>query len=284
MSDKANDLLQLLNIFAEIVEANKGTPSGKDLRVIDAESLALKFFGHSISALYLYRGVDIPDLILPIKNFPDPFSFDVLIRAAFESFLVFYFIYIDSKNDDEADLRYYSWEIAGLYQRQKYPVTLEENITKQQKEKEIILSIENKIKENLIFNSLPNKKKQKYFDNLKKGNWRLVINKDKFFYKGWIAIAQSAGFTELNSKHIYNFLCEHAHSGNISATQVSQSFDFRIRRELMEGTLGLLLICVASFIKSYLDYFPKSKELYFSKYPEPNIVSFWIDIGTGNIW
>lgn len=284
MPDKINDLLNLLNIFAEIIEANKGTPSGKDLRVIDAEGLALKFFGHSISALYLYRGVNIPDLGLPIKNFPDPFSFDVLIRAAFETFLVFYFIFIESNNNDELELRYFSWIISGLYQRQNYPATIEENIKKLEEEKKVISSIENEIQKNTIFNSLPNNKKKKYFDNLKKGNWRLVINNNKFTNKGWVSIAQSAGFTELNSKYIYNFLCDHAHSGSISVTQLSQSFDFRIRRELMEGTLGLLLICVANFIKSYTSFFPKSKRFYNSKYSEPNVVTLWIEIGSENIW
>lgn len=274
MSDKEKDLIELLNIFMGVVEANKDVPAENDLRVIDAEGLALKFFSHSLSIFYIYRGVNIPDLALPIRSFPDPPSVNVLVRAAFETFLVFYYIFIDSVDTDEIDLKYQSWELSGLYQRQKFPATLDENIKKLEKEKKLIEELEQKIKNNSHIQSFPDKQKNNYFSNLKRSNWRS---------KGWTAIAQSAGFSELNSKIMYSLLCEHAHSGNISVTQVSQSKDFAIRRELMESAFGHLVICVANMIKYYCQYFPKSLAYYQEDFNEPNVVSFWIDIGAENL-
>lgn len=270
MSGKEKDLIELINILLTVVEANKGVPAGEDDRILDAEGLVLKFYGHILSTLFLYRGVDLPDLTIPIKNFPDPSSVDVLTRAAFETFLIFYYIYLDSDNEDETSFRYYSWEITGLYERQKFPASTKENIAKLESEKALIEKIREKIKNNSLFKSFTERQQKNFFKRLEKGNWRT---------KGWADIALSAGFSELNSRIIYRFLCDHAHSGNISITQVRQAKDFNIRKELLEAPIGHLLICVANMIKHYCEFFPKSNEFYSIHYKEPNIVTLWIDVG-----
>lgn len=84
LSDQEQDLVLLLSILFDVVEANKGVPADTDERVLDAEGLALKFFAHSLSVLYLYRGVTLPDLSNQINKFPDPSSLNVVARAAFE--------------------------------------------------------------------------------------------------------------------------------------------------------------------------------------------------------
>ena len=149
-------------------------------------------------------------------------------------------------------------------------MTQEESIKKLAEEKKIIEKLEEKIKNNSNFKSLTERQKKYYFPKLEKSRWRS---------KGWAEIALSAGLSEQNSQSIYSFLCEHAHSGNISATQVSQSTDFQVRRDLMEAAFGHLIICLANMIRYYCQYFPKSKEYYDKNFKEPNVVSFWIDIG-----
>jgi len=274
VTDNEKDQIELLSILLYIIEANKGIPAKGDLRVIDAEGLSLKFFGHALSALYVYRGINISELKIPIINVPDPSSVDVLVRAAFESFLVFYYIFIDSENINEIDLKYYAWELAGLYERQKFPAILEENIKKLEQERKLIEKIRKKIKNNLIFQSYTEKQKNNLFTQLERSKWRT---------KGWAEIALSAGLSKLNSKFIYSFFCEHAHSGNLSITQVSQSSDFKVRRELMKPSMGHLNICVANMIKYYCLYFPKSQKYYSTNFKEPNTVSFWLEIGTCEI-
>lgn len=270
LPEKEKDLLELLNIFLQVVEANKGTAAGDDDRILDAEGLALKFYGHALSALYLWRGVNILDSAIPIQNFPDPSSLDVLVRAAFEAYLVFYYVFLNPDSEEELDFRFYSWEIAGLSGRQNYLATTEENIKKLQDESDHIKKLMKKLEANPFYDEKSEKEKAAYNKMLQRGNWRS---------KGWAEIARDAGFSELNSKIIYSFLCEHAHSGNISVTQVRQSPDFSIRRSLMGASIGHLIICTANMIKHYCDYFDKSREYYQEKYPEPNIVDMWIDIG-----
>lgn len=270
LTDQEKDLTLLLSILFRVVAANKGVPAEADDRILDAEGLALKFFGHSLSVLYLYRGITLPDLSSHIKDFPDPPSLNVVARAAFEAYLVFYYIYIDAKNEDEEDLRYHAWELSGLYERQTFPATTAENVAKLREEKELIRKIELKLDANPIYKAFSDKEKKTFFKKLKMSNWRT---------KGWVEIARSAGFSNANSKTTYRFLCEHAHSGNISVTQVRQFEDFSSRKELMGAAIGHLLICVANMIKHYGEYFDKSKVYYNTYYQEPNTVSLWIDIG-----
>lgn len=264
------NLRKLLDILFRIMLTNKGVKPGEGLRGLDAGSLVSKFFGHAISALYLHKGINIPDLSIPMTNVLDPSSLDVLVRAALESFLVFYYIFIESSDKNESDLKYQAWELAGFYKRQEFPAKLEENIKKLNREREAIKELEEKIKSNLIYKSYSEKKKKNFFKQLKKGFWRS---------KGWAEIAESAGFSKINAEVVYSFLCEHAHSGNISATQIWQSNSHSIRRNLMRPKIGHLNICTANMIKCCCSYFPRAREYYVNNYEEPNIVTLWLGIG-----
>jgi hypothetical protein len=50
MNENELNLVELLDILGHIIEANKGVRSENDTRIIDAESLALKYFSHAISS------------------------------------------------------------------------------------------------------------------------------------------------------------------------------------------------------------------------------------------
>lgn len=269
--NKQRELIELINVISAIIESNKNVPTGKDNRIVDAEGLAVKFSAHLLSTLYLYRGINLPDLSKPIINFPDHTSLNVIVRSAFETNLVFYYVFLDPQNENEKDLRYFCWEIAGMYQRQSFPSPSKEHITQLRQEKEMIKNIEEKIKQNPVYLSYSNTKQKELLGKLEKGEWR---------DKGWKKIALSAGYSKLNSEIMYSLLCDHAHSGNLSVMQGWQAKNFNERRQLMEAAIGHLLICIAFMIKQYCTYFPKSKEFYDSNYKEPNIVTKWVEIGT----
>ena len=86
--ENKKDYLELLEIYVQIVEANKGVASIGDDRIPDAEGLALKFFGHAISVYYLFVGINIPEHGLRISDFVDSPSINVVGRAAIETFLL----------------------------------------------------------------------------------------------------------------------------------------------------------------------------------------------------
>jgi len=119
------EYLIVLDLLYRIVEANAGSQL-EDQRLLEAESLARKFFFHCASSLYLARGTVIGDLPSMKVNFVDAASVNVLARAAVESYLTFHYIFGSSISEQERDLRLYSWRLCGLKERQAFPYSIPE--------------------------------------------------------------------------------------------------------------------------------------------------------------
>lgn len=139
------DLDFLIDIFIDVVEASNGEPSGKDNRILDANGLAVKYWYHLLSISYLLKGINLNTRTLPIKNFIDPVSIDVLVRAAFETSLVFHYIFLNPEDDEQQDLIHYSWVAAKLYQRQNFPYKEKEHLEKIKKEQKDLACIIHKL-------------------------------------------------------------------------------------------------------------------------------------------
>jgi hypothetical protein len=192
---KEDEYLELLRAFLVIVEASKGTPAGEDDRVLDAEGLALKCYSHACSFLYLLRGTNVPELRV---SFFDTGSINVIGRAILESFLVFHYIFIDSKNDEEQTFRYLCWLYHDLVERQGFPARSPQGKEKLKSEEKVIKQISTKIEASPCFEMLSTKQKR----NLLNGKyWRS---------KGWKSIALSAGLSEVHADDFYAYLCSYA--------------------------------------------------------------------------
>ena len=172
MSTFQEDYIKLLETLIKVAEANKGTALGEDDRFLDAEGLCKKFFGHATSALYLFRSTTLPSIKVTDRgiSFFDPGSINVLGRAALEAFLVFHYVFVEPRSDDEKDFRYYSWLRASYIDRQKFPSRPEEGKKQLTDDKKIIDASKEKINNNSFFKQLDEKKKKKL---LEKGQWRL---------------------------------------------------------------------------------------------------------------
>ena len=203
-----NDYISLLNVFANVLEANKGILAGPDDKILDAEGLASKCFFHSSSFLYLLRSTNVPELDI---SFFDTGSINVVARAALESFLVFHYVFVEPTNEVEKDFRYLSWKLADLMERQKYDAMSPQGKIKQGHEKELITNIKNKISENQFYNQITPKQQKALCG---RGVWRL---------KGWADIGISAGLSEDHAKSCYRFLCSYAHAGSMSVLQIRQA-------------------------------------------------------------
>jgi len=116
--EKEREYIKLLEILIRVAEANKGQVAGIDDRILDAEGLLLKFFGHTASFLYLYKSTTLPDIHV---SFFDSASIDVLARAALETLLVFHYVFEAPTSEEEKDFRYIAWSLAGLLERQNFP-------------------------------------------------------------------------------------------------------------------------------------------------------------------
>jgi hypothetical protein len=262
--DKAREFVRLLEIFIKVIEANKGLEAAEDNRILDAEGLALKFFGHASSALWLYRATALPDLGV---SFVDASSINVLGRAALETFLVFHYVFVNPESAEEKDFRYLSWFLAGLLDRQRYPVQSPEGRALLAFEASLISPLKQKLAENPCFFKLSNKRKRKVVE---KGEWRLA---------SWRDIALSAGLSSVHADGFYNYLCGYAHAGNISVLQLRGARDLKAQRELSDATIGMIMIAMANMINSYCELFRLSQMALIGDTEARNLIYVWISVG-----
>lgn len=263
------EYIELQKILLGIIQANKGVPVGKDDRVIDAESLAVKLLEHSASINYLYKDTIVPELGFRIFDLA---TLNIISRAIIENFLVFHYVFSEPKSSDEEDFRYLTYWISGLIERQNYTIESPQGKT--------ILERENKIIDKIIKLLETNN----YFSKLKQNDKDRIIKKGEWRFKSWTAIALSAGLNKSNSKDFYKFLCGYAHSGSLILQHIHQTVSNEKKRELFNATLTLLKIAIANMVNSYCNYFPKAKKYYEALGEKNYLVKLWIDVGSTEMY
>ena len=263
------DYIKLLETLIKVLEANKGTALGEDDRFLYAEGLSKKFIGHTASALYLFRSTTLQDVKVTDKgiSFFDTGSINVLGRAALESFLVFHYVFVEPRSDDEKDFRYFLWLRASYIDKQKFPARTEEGKKQLNNEKKIIDTLKDKINSNSVFKQLTEKEKEK----LLKGQWRL---------QSWTSIGVSAGLSEILAKHFYSYLCIYAHSGCQSAQQVGNAETTEAQIALCVATMKFIMIAMANMIKAYCQLFDKSNDVIQEDEDAKKLINQWVHIGT----
>lgn len=259
------DYISLLNVFANVLEANKGIPAGPDDKILDAEGLAGKCFFHASSFLYLLRSTNVPELGI---SFFDPASINVVARAALESFLVFHYVFVEPTTEEEKDFRHLSWKLADLMERQRYGAMSPQGKIKLAQEQELIAAIKNKISQNQFYNQITPKQQNALLD---RGSWRL---------KGWTEIGISAGLSEDHAKSCYRFLCSYAHAGSMSVLQIRQAETAEQQKALCGASMGLAMITMAFFMKSYCHLFEKPQKFIDQNDDFKNNIKMWLEIGS----
>ena len=164
--------IKMLETLIKVAEANKGTALGEDDRLLEAEGLFKKFIGHAASALYLFGSTTLPNIKITDRgiSFFGSGSINVLGRAALESFLVFHYLFVEPRSDDEKDFRYYLWLHASHIDKQKFPTRSEEGKKQLNDEKKIIEALREKINNNSVFKQLDEEKKRNYLGKWKRDN------------------------------------------------------------------------------------------------------------------
>jgi hypothetical protein len=245
--EEEREYLIILDLLFRVGQANAGLEM--DEKLVEAESLARKFFFHSASAFYLSQGTRIEDSPSVKDNFFDWSSVDVLARATFEAFLTFHYIFGASISNEESDFRFYSWQLGGLKERQEFlsiaPVLKQEAKRVLANDQKCIQKYEQILKNNKVFLNLSKKQQNKIL----KGNWRT---------QSWREIALDAKLSNLDAEHFYGLLCGHAHSSSLSTMQIKHARTPRQQLDLLAGTMGVIKIAMANFIFEYCRLFPNS--------------------------
>jgi len=266
---RESEYQRLLEILIRVMEANKGVAAGDDDRILDGEGLALKFFVHAASALYLYRGTSLPEFS---ANFFDPGSINVLCRAALETFLTFHYVFVTPQSNDDRDCRYMAWILGGYLERQKLPVWSGEGRALLECERNLIGPLTQKLKDNAAFRQHGAKEQKK----LLKGRWRL---------QSWSDIGRSVGLNDVYAEAFYSYLCGYSHSGNLSVTQMRQANTAELQRFLCGSSMNVLLVAMANMVKGYCAVFTKAKECLAQDLEGASLVEVWIGVGNdaGNV-
>ena len=267
--EQEREFITILELLGKVIEVNKGIVQTNE-KFTEAEFLATKFFFHCASSFYLSRGTIVPDFPLCPIDFIDAASINVVARASVESFLVFHYVFSASISEEEADFRFYSWQLGGLKERGKYLPKVE--ILKQQaattitNDKKCIQKYEQILQRNNVFLNL-SKKKQ---NDILNGKWRT---------ESWREIALDAGLSEMHAEHFYRLLCGYAHSSSLSTLQLSQADTPDKKAILFGATMGVLKIAMSNLIFEYCKLFPKSKEEIDKHEQAKMIAENWIEIG-----
>jgi hypothetical protein len=260
---RESEYQRLLETLIEVMEANKGVAAGDDDRILDGEGLALKFFLHAASALYLYRGTSLPEFG---ANFIDPGSINVLCRAAIETFLTFHYVFVVPQSDADRNYRYMAWILGGYLERQKLPVWSHEGRAVLEREKGLIGPLTQKLKDNAAFRQLQAKEQKKLLN----GKWRL---------QSWSDIGRSIGLNDVYAEAFYSYLCGYSHSGNLSVIQMRQANTAELQRSLCVSSMNVLLIAMANMVKGYCAVFPKAMECLAQDSEGARLVDVWIGVG-----
>lgn len=249
MMDIQSDYSQLLELYYQVVDSKRGDKLAEDQKwLYDAETLSVKLFNHLGTIQYLSQGTTLPKIDKYQRHFVDHASISVLARAAFETYLSFYFIFIDKKCSlPERKFRHLLWKLGGLNDRQKFVTVSKENCQKLDSENKIINKLQTELENTQSFLNLSPKLRKK----AKQGEWRLN--------KGWADLAEIAGFDKEIFRKVYRYLCSYAHTGGLSGLQIGQAIKVDDQKGLCVLSVQFGLILLSHFLFSYTDLFPETK-------------------------
>ncbi len=237
----------LLNLFFELVEsqAGKGFRLGQEW-LNDAKILAKKLYQHLVSMEIIAKGATVERDGITKTFFVDHASVKVVVRAAFETYLVFFHLY---GNTDHlvSEFRHKMWRIGGLADRQKVHASSKRWREVKRSEKKQLEKLREEIKSSLHFRTYTERQRKKILE----GNWRIG--------NSWADLGISAGFHEKYFKNIYGYLCGYSHSSYISIMQVGQAESIEDQRMLTKAFLGVGVVLMAHFAFSYSNIFRASK-------------------------
>ena len=248
------DLASLLRLNYDVVQALKGKKV-KDRRFVYSEGLALKLFGHAITALHLKRNrtnLRVPSFDSDI-DFVDWASIQVLARASTEVLLAFNYVFRDPTNEDEAEFRYLAWMVAGFGKRESFPVQTPEG------KKQVAIDIKTnaqmrkRIQKTATFQALTEKQQKAVLDG-----------RDWHPGKTLSAMCEDV-FGATWGRSLYRFMSGHAHSDALSAVQVLQTGDKA--SDLAAPPLLVIALAVARMSEGYATKWVAAKKVY-STHPD----------------
>lgn len=201
---------------------------------------------------YQYSTISFIEGGIPFKNGEKLFDFYsvvTLTRSAFETFLIFFFIFLQPESDEEIEFRYKAWCRHGMFVISNAGFDDEDFQERKKQNEKKMLSIEKELRQSRFFDLLNSEQKKRFF---KPGGWQT---------KTFSALAKE--FLILPNLDIaYSFLSSFAHPnkyGFIVARQMKTL-------EKQEQSLNYIFLILADITRELLSslekFFPGINSLY----------------------
>jgi hypothetical protein len=255
------DFDALFSLCAGIAGMQAGKTSPGQEFLYNAEGLGKKIMNHALTARYLLK----PMVLANYEPKVDFSSIAVLTRAALESYLIFYWVFVSPKNDDEKEFRFHSWVLGGL-NRTKYKPAYGEYSEKWQKEMDMAEDLRKKIQATSVY------------QNLKPANQEKALEGELLTW-GWFRLTIDAGFNEPFFRKIYMYLSNYAHSNRVSIIQVQQINAIPDQQEMGISAIGMLAIVLGKFMYDYVAFIPVLKEAINLNDPQYGLIMEYKTIG-----
>jgi len=242
------EYLALLELAFEVAQSIKGKVSS-DGRKPDSQYLALKLYTHAATVYWLYQGTKVP---VPAStggsSFIDFSSIAVITRAAIETYITFFEVFVAPANSDEFEFQYCLWHLAGnVFIEKLGPVdsSVKEQYKMAQQEIEVL---RNRLRATAKFASLKRKEQ------------KIVIEGRRT--RDWNSIAKSAGFgIEFLKRRIYSYYSGFVHSDGFAASQLMSAQKKEDQLFYAKIHLVTLMILLSKFILDYEHLFEEVRDI-----------------------
>jgi hypothetical protein len=257
------DYSKLLDLFIQLVESQSGKKIENDQAWLNgAQVLAKKLFLHLVSMSVLAKGSTVQTAGKSPIFFVDHGSVKVVARAAFETYLVFFYLF-GPTDRTLGQFRHKTWVLGGLADRQRFYATTQHGREVLAREKPQIEKLQSEIFASPQINDYTEKQRNK----LLAGEWRVG--------KGWADLGVQAGFHKKYFSNIYGYLCGYSHSSYLSALQVAQAQTIEDQQSLTEAILGIGIVLMAHFAFSYTETFVDAKAVLYSNADANRVAEKW---------
>lgn len=248
-----DEYLQVLDLSYEVAQSLKGKPS-EDPHLPDCQQLALKLFMHCASCYWLSLGTKAPVVeSVGGANFFDFASIAVITRAALETYLTLFEVFIDPSNDDEFEFNHALWQLSGFIVREGLAPTdpsLEEAAVEAGND---IEHLRDRIRSTQSYKALTEKQK------------RNVLNGRRF--RNWREVALSAGFGLQFIRRIYSYYSGYVHADGLSGNQIMGAKTAEEQKFHIWMHLFTLLLVMSKMILDYAGKFEEAEKT-LRHYPE----------------
>lgn len=246
------EFAQLRQIFGWLIDQQAEQPlAPEDVWKNYAQMLLIKVFRHLESIETLFEGVHttVDDKVYP--HYVDHASIAVLARSAFETYMMFHFIF-RADSEELCELRYQVWVFVGLKGRQNMHGTVVAREKWQhvlEEDEKRAWQLEQAIRSNRIFAQYPRSVQDKVFKQ-----------RDAKMGFIWMDLAETSGFPRKYARDMYKHFCNYAHADLVSVLQMRDAFLAGDHSKLAAGTLSFCAVLMGQVIENYAQLFPRVRE------------------------